>query len=183
MKNAKRALPLVMETLHWLALAVWLGSQAALLMLIGGQTSNPFFIRMESTVVYCGILMIGIQYLGRRRYQQDRARSIADAFRQLFTFAALMLAVYIREVLHKKMPADYSFSTFLTHSEIKYAGVQIALLVAVAALSVRLQMDPSLTPSPQPAARPNSTEQANRPPTVPSSVAKPRPSNTRKARR
>jgi hypothetical protein len=143
----KRALPIVLDTLHALALAVWLGGLAMLwltLVPVARQTPAPGLASGSAILnsvwrgqvewaLRCGITMIGVQFLLRRRYQRNRPRYIGDGVRQLLTFGALLLALYAPR--GNPFAAANGFSMLMA-----LAVAQAALLIAVTALTAWLQM-------------------------------------------
>ena len=86
----KRVLPLFVSTLHFLALGLWGGAAAALLLLVPVSAFLPGTYAHLAEV--CGLTMLGCQWLSRRRYRASRSLFLADGIRQLFTFSALLAA-------------------------------------------------------------------------------------------
>jgi hypothetical protein len=133
----KITLPLVFETVHALALALWIGADAALMILasVGAATAPHLIVVRELAVIeYSAIVMISIQFLTRRRYKSSKALYVADGVRHLFTFAALILAAYIMNTVKDKSIGVMESST----TAYATAGCQIVLLTAVSAITIWL---------------------------------------------
>ncbi|HZO86792.1 MAG TPA: hypothetical protein VFB38_00530 [Chthonomonadaceae bacterium] len=155
----KRAVPLILDTLHALALAVWLGGLVTFWFVIiptvqlgprlTFNEANAIFggpqARLGRWIELCGLMMIGVQFLLRRRYQGDRARFIGDGVRQLLTFGALLLAEYAR--YSRPPPGVFYPGGGINALLIGLAIAQIALLAGVAALTAWLQL-PRVTAAP-----------------------------------
>lgn len=142
---SKRHLPLLLDTLFALAWALWLGGLVALWV---AELPPANFVlsarRMSGIVEWCGIVMVGIQFLLRRRYHSRRPLYIADGIRQLVTFGTLLLAETLRysllpvmeSVLTTGKAGDYLHLRFLYTL---MSGGQFVLLVAIMGLTVWLQ--------------------------------------------
>ncbi len=131
----KISLALVIETLQSLALAIWLGGQAALIVLLSvGYMPHQFEVRESSIIELCGIIMVGVQYLTRRRYVSNKPLFLVDGFRHLLTFAALLLSEYMKYGVKVKS------GTAATATEMVVAGAQIAILTVVSAMGMWLQV-------------------------------------------
>ncbi|HZP84466.1 MAG TPA: hypothetical protein VFB21_22720 [Chthonomonadaceae bacterium] len=137
----KRALPIVLDTLHALALGVWLGGLVVLWgivpSVVPAASLSEAARRFGGLVQFCGLVMLGVQFALRRRYQRDRAGFIGDGVRQLLTFGALFLAVLAR----------YGSNSASVSAFLGLAAVQILLLVGITALTLWLQL-PHPTPAP-----------------------------------
>src|SRR5580658_6090783 len=82
----KITLPLILETLHSLALALWAGGQCAVIIFLGvGGSPHQFLDRIESLIELSGIAMIGVQFLTRQRYRKHKRLYLADGIRHLLT--------------------------------------------------------------------------------------------------
>ncbi len=164
----KRAIPAILDTVHTLALAFWLfglivieAVAAPAAAHVPGTTSlqtglwiGESLHRFGGMALICGLVMVGAQFLLRRRYRRDRALFIGDGVRQLLTFGALLVAEHSRDVLLPALRAAGSggnASEFyrLHHLVVSMAGLQIALLLAIGALTAWLQW-----PRPLPASTP-----------------------------
>ena len=117
--NVKVFVPILLDGIHLLALAVWLGGLVTLWLAVmpaafhtsgltmreaeavAGNSLRGFTILVEM----CGIAMAGAQFALRRRYQAVRALFVADGIRQLLTFGALLLAEINLRVLLPQMDA------------------------------------------------------------------------------
>ncbi len=137
-KTMKRALPLLLDTLHTLALALWLGALAVWAMLAqmppaAAPTRALLAPQIAGLVEICGLLMVGAQFLLRRRYLTDKTRFVADGARQLLTFGALLLAEFGKYgQTASQLPSSAAPGMGL-------AFAQIALLIVVVALTSWLQ--------------------------------------------
>jgi len=129
-------LPLVFEMLHALALALWIGADAALVILVsaGAAAMHTVVVRELAVIEISAIAMIGIQFLTRHRYKKSRTLYVADGIRHLLTFTALLLAAYIMNSVKEKSVGvmESSAIAYIT------AGGQIALLTAVSGITVWL---------------------------------------------
>lgn len=115
----KSWVPALLDGLHLLALAVWLGGLVTLWLAVmpAAFQASGLTVREAETVVgnclrsftglveMCGIAMAGAQFALRRRYQAVRALFVADGIRQLLTFGALLLAEFNLRVLLPQMDA------------------------------------------------------------------------------
>jgi len=140
--------PVILDTLQALALAVWLGNLAATFLFVRtGPTSlmQDRFARDSGALIeLCGLLVVGAQFLVRRRYLRDRTQFVCDGVRQLLTFGAFFLAEYSKYVLnaHPDPMAgklDTAAGTVI--------GAQIALLIGITALTSWLQQPRVAPPS------------------------------------
>ena len=154
----KRALPIVLDVLHALALALWLGGVALFWLLTssglaqghGGVPTEPANALLGAAwgslglwAERCGLVMVGVQFVLRRRFQRNRSRFIGDGVRQLLTFSALLVTEYAhrslqyRSILQTHTVPGGSFvaadSTLMS-----LCAIQAALLIAVIALTAWL---------------------------------------------
>src|SRR5579863_4425843 len=94
----KRALPVLLDTLYALSLALWFGLAAGLFVVARpgppDATLDLFTRRASGLIEAAGVAMIGVQFLLRRRYGRTRQLAAADGIRQLLTFGALFLAEF-----------------------------------------------------------------------------------------
>jgi hypothetical protein len=133
----KITLPLVFETVHALALALWLGADAALMILVSvGAAAAPHtvVVRELAVIEFSAIVAVGIQFLTRHRYKKSRTLYVADGVRHLLTFTALILAAYVMNSVKGKSIGVMESETIAYAT----AGGQIALLAAVSAISLWL---------------------------------------------
>jgi uncharacterized membrane protein len=185
----KRALPTILDTVHTLALACWLFGLLVIVAIVApaaahlpGETSLQVgrlvaesLYRFGTIVWICGLLMLGAQFVLRRRYRRDRALFIGDGVRQLLTFGTLLLAEHCRDVLIPTLQAAGNagnapkFDHF-QHLIVSVTLLQIVLLIAIGALTAWLQWPrpvaapvsaPSTTPQ-KPAAAPSSSRRTTR---------------------
>jgi hypothetical protein len=142
----KRALPVVIETLHSLGMALWLGGIVALWIAALPPTEELAGLRRLSGLIeFAGILMIGAQFLLRRRYLGNRRLFIGDGARQLLTFAALFLAEMCRYNLFPVMDSALASGKMEDFSRLRFfylmiAVVEVLMLVGVAALTSWLNL-------------------------------------------
>ncbi|HLJ54952.1 MAG TPA: hypothetical protein VKT77_07915 [Chthonomonadaceae bacterium] len=141
----KRLIPPTLDTIAWLALAVWLGGLTACWLVVGpavrhtgGPIASALFTetlrRFGGTAEICGAVLVGVQWLLRRRYQADRQLFILDAVRTLALFVAFFAAEYSRYIL---IPRLQKGLTAFGLPEITVA--QALFLVVYAAITVWLQ--------------------------------------------
>ena len=154
----------LLDGLHLLALAVWLGGLVTLWLavmpaafhtsgltlreaeaVVGGSLRN-----FTALVEVCGIALAGAQFVLRRRYQAVRLLFLADGIRQLLTFGALMLAEVNLRVLLPQMDAarlQAHVAEFhnLHQNYAVLATFQALILIAVGVLTAWLQLPPSIS--------------------------------------
>ncbi|HLI49656.1 MAG TPA: hypothetical protein VKV18_13345 [Chthonomonas sp.] len=159
--KAKWALVFLLETLHLWAFGIWFGGLALLLIL-----SPPFPVANRAPFFLCGLIVLGCEWLLRRRYRLQRAKALGDSLRQTLVLAAL----FIEELGHNgRRP------TTATQHALEIA--QIALLAVVAAISVWLQVAPPVG-EPTPLTDTNKEQEA----ATLSNPTKPQPSTGSKPR-
>jgi hypothetical protein len=151
----KRAFPVLFDTLSALALAVWLGGLVAFFAVVEagvpGKALNSILTRVGGLIEVCGIVMIGVQFLMRRRYQRSRSLFISDGVRQLLTFAALFVAEFGRYGPLRVLGTEGAGQTHALQVYTSLAILQIALLVGVIALTAWLQQPrPAIASAPAP---------------------------------
>lgn len=134
----KITISLILETAHAVALALWLGGQAALILLLSvgiGAAPNLFVVRQQLVVELSGIVVVAIQYLTRRKYAKIRTLFVADGIRHLITFAALLLAEYM------KYGGKSKSTGIMVAAPIAYtmAAAEIGALASVSAITIWLQ--------------------------------------------
>ena len=146
----KRYIPLVLDTIAVIALAVWLGGLAvcwlALAPVVQSTSANAMpgaqilfaetLRRFSSNAELCGVVLAALQWVLRRRYQNDRPLYIADGARMLAMFVALFAAEYGRYVLIPTLIKTHSPAAF--NALAGFAVVQAILLVGFAAVSLWL---------------------------------------------
>jgi hypothetical protein len=175
---------LILDMLHALALALWLGG---LVMLIGvaipAFASKPDWLASDPKrliglllpaygriVEISGLVLIGVQFVLRRRYQRSRTHFIADGVRQLLTFGALFLAEFAHYTLFPTMLAADDRFQAAQNTFVDLGIAQFVLLVLVTGISAWLMLPP---PRPAPASA------VETPPASP----QPAPSPTKKTKR
>lgn len=153
----RRALPIALDTLFFLAIIVWLGG----LIMFMANIQPEFRSAHDSQILYSselqigilrnfgriiemsGIIMVGLLFILRRRYQQQRNLFVIDGVRQLLTFLALMIAEYIRYILLPNLlssVATQSKTVGADFTTYRYLGItQVALLIVILALTIILQ--------------------------------------------
>ncbi len=94
------------DTLHTLALALWLGGLVVLTLLVAPilfqgtalseADAREVYALLLGRFVYwadaCGVTMLAVQFLLRRRFEKNQTHFVTDGVRQLLTFVALLLA-------------------------------------------------------------------------------------------
>ena len=151
--NIKRTLPFLLDALHLLALAVWLGGLLTLWLAVmpaAFHGSANLTLRQSETVIgdalrgftslveMCGLTMIGAQFLLRRRYQRDRKQFHADGVRQLLTFGALLLVEVCLRSLLPQMDAARAQVHLEQFHQIHQGYAALATAQAIALLGVGL---------------------------------------------
>jgi hypothetical protein len=181
----KRMLPILLDTLYALALALWFGLPVALFLLprpaIPDGTLASFVERATGLIEVAGIVMVVVQFLLRRRYARNRQLLVADGIRQLLTFGALLLAEFGRHGLlkpgHTLTAQDITALSWL-------AGAQMVVLAAVTALTSWLQTR-AMAPIPAASADSSSRQPVTTPAPAKPTLTKPSPESkpARSARR
>lgn len=153
----KRNIPLILDTLAFTALAVWLGGLAvcwaALVPAVhaaGGEpAASDIFVetlrRLSAIIESCGIILAALQWVLRRRYQRIRNLFVADGVRMLILFFALFFAEYGRYVLIPALLRTHSFAAYATLEGLALG--QAVLLVVYAAITVWLQLPQPAVPA------------------------------------
>lgn len=153
-QNWKNHLPLLLDILHQLALALWLGGLVTLwLALMPAAFHDAELTVRQSEMVMgatlrrfvglaeiAGLTMIAAQFLLRRRYRSDRRAFVADGVRQLLTFSALLLAELAMRALLPQMDSarQQVHLTEFHHLHQVYAALataQTLLLITVSILT------------------------------------------------
>jgi hypothetical protein len=156
----KRAMPVLLDTLYVLALALWFGLAAGMLVVVSSKAPNKvmdvFARRTGGLIEVAGIAMVGVQFLLRRRYQRDRQAFVADGVRQILTFLALLLAEFARYSL---LRTDHAVTADDVVTLCRLDGAQMLVLTVVTALSSwllvpRTAAGPIVTPASQSNGRP-----------------------------
>ena len=148
----KRYIPLILDTLAVVALAAWLGGLSVCWLVLSPTVSatpadttslaQTLFAealrRFGGGVEVCGLVLVALQWVLRRRYQRDQRFFVADGVRTLVLFIALFCAEYGRYVLiptliRTQAPAAGSTLAVL-------ALIQAILLVAYAGITRWLQL-------------------------------------------
>ncbi len=156
----------IFDTLHTLALALWLGG----LVVLGGLVAPALFqgtalAEADAREVYslliqrfvtwadvCGVTMLLVQFLLRRRYQKNQTHYVVDGLRQLLTFAALLLAEMCFRNLFNNLNATRRVGELAHVAKLEgtYAILalsQTGILVVVAMLTVWLNLPAGFTSS------------------------------------
>ncbi len=167
MKLAMKSwVPALLDGLHLLALAVWLGGLVTLWLAVmpAAFQASGLTVREAETVVgnclrgftglveMCGIAMAGAQFALRRRYQAVRALFVADGIRQLLTFGALLLAEFNLRMLLPQMDAARQQANVKLFHDLHQnyallATFQAIILIAVGVITAWLQ-SPRLATTP-----------------------------------
>ena len=141
-----RPLKLAFETIHYLAMSLWIGGEAAVLILItSGGLPALFMARERALIEFWGFIMVAVQWLTRRRFQRQKSLYLIDSARHLLTFAAL----FVGEWAKYSGTAGASASTHSVRAahalqnrlELPVAGAQLGLLAVVCVLSVYLMIN------------------------------------------
>jgi len=146
----KRHIPVILDTLAIVALAVWLGGLAVCWLVLAPslysapteaahavQTVFAETLRRFSAITEtCGIVLAALQWVLRRRYQRVQSLFVTDGFRMVAMFIALFFAEYCRYGLIPALikapgPSIYSVLEAL-------AVLQAIALVAYGALTIHL---------------------------------------------
>src|SRR5690348_4203242 len=118
----KRYIPVVLDTIAVLALAVWLGGLAVCWLVLsplvrGASTADGVAVqrvfaeavrRFSSFAETCGIILVAIQWALRRRYQSNQRLYVMDGVRMVGIFVALFAAEYGRYVLIPTLSRTHS---------------------------------------------------------------------------
>lgn len=153
------AVATAIDTAQYVGLALWLGGVVAAtwiapaaLAATAGQARLPQDMagietlrRLGPVAEVCGVVLIAAQYLLRRRYQGRRSLFIADGVRQLLTFAALLALEYAHRSVLPAVDAAGPAGRIAAAARLwptltALDALQVALLVAVAAVTAWLQM-------------------------------------------
>ncbi len=133
----KRPLPAYADIIEQLTASLWLGSVISVL--IGtSQSSSAAWILPFTSVAgriaeICGLLLVGLYFLGRRRYESVRSLFILDGVRQLIAFGSLFLNELVRYGVMSS-GGNASLGT------VKFTfGIQGALLIVMIILNSLLQ--------------------------------------------
>jgi hypothetical protein len=124
--KTKWALVFLLETLHLWAFGVWFGGVVLLLIL-----STPLQVVNRAPFFLCGLIVLGCEWLLRRRYRLQRTKALGDSLRQTLVLAAL----FVEELEHNSRRP-----TTATLHALEIA--QVVLLAFVAAISAWLQVAP-----------------------------------------
>jgi len=149
----------LLDTLHTLALAVWLGGLVILTLLVAPTIfQGTALAEADAREVYglllgrfvywadaCGVTMLAVQFLLRRRFQKNQSHFVMDGVRQLLTFVALLLAeMSFRNLLPNlntaKRIGELSQIVKLQGTYALLAASQAGALLLIAALTVWLNL-------------------------------------------
>ncbi len=166
-RGMKRTLPILLDTLHDVALALWLGGVVLFWMLATSGALQVRNVPLEAVNAVlgaawgvlglwaerCGLVMIGVQFVLRRRFQRHRPSFVADGVRQLLTFGALLLTEYAyRGTTHRAILYSHTVpGGTVTAPDAALMGLcvaQIVLLIGVMALTIRLRPLTALVAAP-----------------------------------
>lgn len=107
------------------------------MILIGvGGVPHLLLMRSDALMEISGFVVVGLQFLTRRRYQQNRTLFVGDGIRHLLTFAALLFMEYVKLNVHMKYKA---ISAAPGQLELSLAALQILILTAVSGFTIWLQ--------------------------------------------
>lgn len=168
----------ILDIVHYLAITFWLGGMIVLGFLVAPslfqttllatsdaeQVYRTLLSRFTVWVEICGVSMVVVQFLLRRRFQKQRSLYILDAVRQLTTFLALLLAeMCFRNLLPNmnvsKRVGELADVTHLGGTYANLAIAQAAMLLLVLGITVWLTLPASV----------GATRRANLPEELPSS--------------
>ncbi|MCX6382015.1 MAG: hypothetical protein NT023_21490 [Armatimonadetes bacterium] len=149
----------LLDTLHTLALAVWLGGLVILTLLVAPTIfQGTALAEADAREVYglllgrfvywadaCGVTMLAVQFLLRRRFQKNQTHFVMDGVRQLLTFVALLLAeMSFRNLLPNlntaKRIGELSHIVKLQGTYALLAASQAGALLLIAVLTVWLSL-------------------------------------------
>ena len=172
----KRHIPLILDTLAVLALAIWLGG-VALCWLVLAPTVNSVISanaaqsqqlfadilrRFSAIIETCGIVLVALQWVLRRRYQRDRQKFVADGLRMVATFMALFAAEYGRYGLIPALIRSPGSGVVSTLEG--FAIFQAVMLVVYAGITVHLLSPRALVlPAVAPTSAPQDTQKTAKP--------------------
>ncbi|MDW8207607.1 MAG: hypothetical protein RMJ43_07195 [Chloroherpetonaceae bacterium] len=96
----RRAVVVALEVLHAVALGVWSGGSVVLCWLVwragGGGVVGDVARWFSGVVEVCGVVVVGVQFVLRRRYAGWRVGYVWDGVRQLVTFGAFFAGEWVR---------------------------------------------------------------------------------------
>lgn len=147
----KRNLIILLDTVQALALSVWLGGAAIFWLALAplasgsaGADAGAFHtllaaaqLRVGSVIQICGIAIVGVQFVLRRRYQRDRTRFLVDGIRQACTLGALFIEEFPRYV---HTANGTMMSAGINSTLIGLGAAQVVLLAIVVGLTTWLQL-------------------------------------------
>ena len=177
----KRAILILLDSLYTLALALWFGLLAALLVAVHcgmpGSSLGLFVHRSALVAEPAALTVVAAQFLLRRRYERIRRLAVADGVRQLLTFGALVLAEFGQYSLFR--PGFITAARIATLSWL--AAAQLAILAVVISMTswLLLQLEHGRAPA-APLDRSNTRIVS---PSIPDAQAKPMGQTPRRKRK
>lgn len=158
----KKIVVVLLDTLHALALAIWLGGLVVLTLLVAPVLfQGTALADADAREVYgallgkfvawasaCGATMFVVQFLLRRRYEKSQTLSVIDDARQVLTFGALLLTyMYLGNLLPglktTRRVGELSHVLKFEGSYALIAVSQAGALLLIAALTVYLSLPAS----------------------------------------
>jgi putative copper export protein len=154
----------LLDLIHHTALALWLGGMVVLGALVApilyrskllttqdaDGVYQALLNRFTPWIEICGVALIVVQFLLRRRYQKQRNLFILDGVRQLLTFGALLLAEMCFRNLLPNLNSARRLGELANIG--KWEGMytllavsQVGILVTVLATTIWLTLPNSLT--------------------------------------
>jgi putative copper export protein len=162
---------LILDMLHALALALWLGGLVTVIgVAIPAFASKPDWLASDPKrliglllpiygriVEISGLALVGVQFVLRRRYMKSRTHFITDGVRQLLTFGAFFLAEFAHYNLFPTLLAADARFQAAQNRFVALGIAQFVLLVLVIGISAWLMLPPprsagasGVEPSPTP---------------------------------
>ncbi len=152
----RRSLLLIIDTLQNLALATWVGGLIMMLaaaLPAGEPVASSLLTRFGPILEISGLVVIGAQWVLRRRYAQPRAVFIADGVRQLLTIGALFFGEYSRYVLRMR-PHSGAGALPVGSGEVSLLALELVLLIGVVAVTAYLGLAGAAPAAPAASVRP-----------------------------
>ncbi len=161
-KRMKRYIPLLLDTCALVALALWLGGLAVCWTVLAPTTRsipsdglaaahdvlNRTVYRFSAIVELCGLVLVALQWVLRRRFQRSKSLFVVDGARTLVVFIALFCGEYGRYVIIPTLIKSDSAGAYTTLAIL--ALVQAILLIGYMAVTGWLH-SPGQAVSTQPA--------------------------------
>ncbi len=135
----KRNFPHYLDVLEPVAASLWLGAVLCVLLLAAQPGSSKFIdIPLQSAgriAEVSGLIILGLQFLGRRRYQGIQKLFVLDGIRQLLAFAALFINELYRYSIH---PSQGSGAQ---HNITLFFGMEIVFIIIMVVVSALLHAE------------------------------------------